>query len=132
MFKACSRCGRIHDINQKCRVGKVWKQYNTEQRKLRATTAWRNKSIEIRARANNLCEVCRDSGIYTYDNLEVHHIVKIRDDKESLLNNFNLICLCSMHHKLADAGQIDTEYLKTLAMQREGKETPVPFEGYSS
>ena len=126
MLKSCSRCGKIHDSNYVCRAGKVWKRYDQEQRKLRSTNAWKDKSLEIRERANYLCEVCRDQGVFTYDGLEVHHIVKVKDDQSNLLNNFNLICLCVRHHKEADSGELDADYLRKLASIREEKESPYP------
>lgn len=73
----------------------------------------------MRDKANYLCEVCRDLGVYTYDGLEVHHIVKLRDNPDGLLDNYNLVCLCAMHHKQADSGGIKQEYLRKLARKRE-------------
>ena len=117
IWKACSRCGKLHPIGHTCNVGKVFK--GGEERKLRATNRWHEKSREIRERANNLCEVCRDENVYTYDNLEVHHIEKLRDRDDLLLDNYNLICLCQFHHHLAERGDIDKEYLLRLARERE-------------
>ena len=117
MYKSCSRCGKIHPQNFKCTQGKVYD--GGTERKLRQSRRWTEKSEEIRERANYLCEVCRDKGIYTYKNLEVHHIIKIRDDESLLLDNYNLICLCQMHHKDADRGNIDADYLRELAKNRE-------------
>ena len=119
MLKSCSRCGKMHDVNYRCTAGVVYQ--TGEERALRKRNAWRLKSEEIRERANYLCEVCRDQGIYTYDGLEVHHITKIRDNKDLLLDNHNLICLCQKHHKLADSGAISKEYLEKLALDREEK-----------
>ena len=117
MYKACSRCGKIHPANFVCTKGK---EYNGgEERKLRSRYAWAKKSREIRDKSSQLCEVCRAEGIYTYNNLEVHHIDKVRDNSQGLLDNYNLITLCVMHHKDADAGKIDKEYLRRLAYQRE-------------
>lgn len=119
MYKACPYCGRIHPDNYECKA-KPKRAYNTdEERKARSTYAWYKKSMEIRNRAQGLCEVCKDKGIYTYRNLEVHHIQKLRDDISGLLDNENLICLCVEHHKQADAGKIKVEYLKSLAIARE-------------
>lgn len=123
MYKACSRCGKIHDVNKRCYVGKVYR--GGEERKLRSSSKWTKKSIEIRERANYLCEVCIDKGIINYKDVEVHHIDKLRDHESGLLDNDNLICLCKMHHKEADEGKIDTAYLKALAHRREGN-TPPP------
>ena len=118
MYKACSKCGKIHDTNYKCKAGRVYAK-NTNTDKLRQKNKWKVKSKEIRERANYLCEVCRDRGIYTYDNLDVHHINKLADDPKGLLDNLNLITLCREHHKQADEGKIDKEYLLELAKKRE-------------
>ena len=117
MLKACSRCGKIHSYNYKCNVGRVYKP--RQESKARDTYAWEKKSIEIRERANYLCEVCRDNNIYIYNKTEVHHITKLRDDESLLLDNYNLVCLCQKHHKEADKGKIDADYLRELARKRE-------------
>lgn len=117
MFKSCSKCGKIHSGNYKCSKGTVYA--GGEERKLRAKYAWAKKSKEIRERASNLCEVCRDKGIYTYNNLEVHHIEKLKENPQGLLDDNNLVCLCVMHHKQADSGQISKEYLKALVSKRD-------------
>ena len=104
-------------MNYKCNVGKVWKKYDESE--LRGTYDWKQKSLEIRSNAQYLCEVCRDQGVLTYTDLEVHHIEKLADKPEALLDNDNLVCLCVMHHKQADRGEIGKEYLKELARRRE-------------
>ena len=117
MYKACSRCGRIHPQNYKCNVGRIYQ--GGEERKLRSGYDWTQKSLAIREKANNLCEVCRDKGIYTYNDIEVHHIVKVREDASKLLDDYNLIALCVEHHKQADEGKLDVNYLKGLVEKRE-------------
>lgn len=125
MYKSCSRCGKIHDTRYKCTVGKPkfdYSRYGTQkERQLRNTTAWAQKSVEIREAAKYLCEVCYDRGILNYRELEVHHIVKLRDDENGLLDNSNLICLCAAHHRQADRGMLDADYLRKLAQRREEK-----------
>ena len=118
-YKSCPFCGRIHPVDYNCpaKPKRVYK--GTEERKLRNTNDWKKKSEEIREKAQGLCEVCRDKGIYTYKNIEVHHIVKLRDDKEGLLDNYNLVALCQEHHKLADKGKLSQDYLRKLARKRE-------------
>lgn len=122
MYRACSRCGKIHDSKHNCQHNKPkydYSKYGTqEERRLRNTKAWTNKSVQIREQAQYLCEVCRDKGIYNFNNLEVHHITKLREDTKGLLMDSNLICLCVKHHKQADRGQLSKEYLKKLAQQR--------------
>ena len=85
---------------------------------MRSRYSWTKKAKQIKEDALNLCEVCRAKGLYTYDDLEVHHIVKIRQDPTKFLDDDNLICLCTFHHKQADAGKIDADYLKKLANER--------------
>jgi 5-methylcytosine-specific restriction endonuclease McrA len=120
MYRVCSKCGKIHDTRYRCTVDNRTYQ-DTKERKLRSKYAWTRKSKQIRDEANHLCEVCRREGIYTYDNLEVHHITKIKDDDSLLLDDGNLICLCEYHHKLADDGKLDKDYLRSLALERMGK-----------
>lgn len=117
MLVTCSKCGRIHERGYKCDKGlKI--SYKKDYDKLRSTYAWTQKAKQVKEDANNLCEVCKAKGIYTYNDLEVHHIVKIKDNKEGLLDDTNLICLCVDHHKEADAGSIKADYLRALAKKR--------------
>lgn len=117
MYKACSKCGKIHDASYKCYQDQTHR--DEKERKLRSKYKWTQKAKEIKEKANYLCEVCRDQNIYTYENLEVHHIEKIRDNQDLFLDNNNLICLCIKHHKEAERGGIGKDYLKKLALKRE-------------
>lgn len=119
MYKSCSRCGKIHDTKYKCNVGKVYS--GGKERELRNTHAWHKKSEQVKKKASYLCEICKDKGRYVYDNLETHHIEKVKDNEARLLDELNLLCLCVDCHKLADAGKIDKEYQFRLARQREEK-----------
>jgi len=125
MFRACSRCGKIHDSKYKCHANKI--NYTTDESKYRNQRKWKKKSVDIRERANYLCEVCKDQGVINYNDIEVHHIEKIKDNKDRLIDDYNLICLCSLHHRLADSGKIDSNYLKKLACEREEKNPPCFF-----
>lgn len=118
MYKSCSKCGKIHDTKYKCNAGRV-KRVLTDDMKLRNLNAWHIKAEEIKERSKYLCAICKEEGVYTYDNLETHHIEKLRDKPERLLDNYNLICLCKEHHIKADEGKIDKEYLFKLAKDRE-------------
>ena len=128
MLKSCSRCGRIVSYNHKCNVGRVYKKNDID--KLRSTSRWTRKSIEIREASNYLCSVCLDEGIINYDNVEVHHIIKLQEDSSLLLENDNLISLCKYHHKQADEGKISEDYLLSLVKKRNitpnGGSTPLP------
>lgn len=115
MWKSCSRCGRIHPATYACHIGLPI----TGEMKLRNTYKWRKKREEIKQESKYLCAVCEQEGRYTYENIEVHHITKLKDDAKGLLDNYNLIPLCVTHHKLADEGKIDAEYLRELARRRE-------------
>ena len=123
MFKSCSRCGRIHAYGYNCNKGR---SPLTEESRLRNLNAWHKKSREIKESAFSLCEVCKDQGsVNAGDDLEIHHIVKLRDDPSGLLDNYNLVCLCVYHHKLADAGKLDPDYLRKLASDRESRQYPL-------
>ena len=118
-LKACSRCGGLHKRGFVCAKNRV---YNGGfERLLRKKAIWRKKSLEIRDRATWLCEVCKDQGWYTFGKLQVHHIESVKNNPEKLIEDFNLICLCSKCHKQADCGKISQDYLKRLVQKREGK-----------
>ena len=76
------------------------------------------KREEIKKASKWLCAVCFEEGVYNYNSLEVHHITKLKDNLDGLLDDYNLICLCKHHHELADAGKIDADYLRELAKKR--------------
>lgn len=123
MLRSCSKCGKIHGIGYQCKEGikRDHSKYNYAEAKLRNTYEWHTKAEQIKADSNYLCAICLTKGIYNYNNLEVHHITKLKEDHEGLLDNYNLICLCRECHKLADSGMIKKEYLQELAKQREDK-----------
>ena len=123
MFRACSKCGKVHPVGVKCDVGRRYS--GGQERKLRSSWDWQKKSLEIRDKAQHLCEVCRDNGVYTYKGLEVHHIDKVKDNPDRLLDDGNLVCLCVEHHKMADKGDLSKEYLSKLAEIREKRDAPM-------
>lgn len=114
---SCSRCGRIHPRGQRCNIGRKYPK--TEEKRLRSTNAWTQKAKQIKNDALGLCEVCRAEGVYTYDGLEVHHIRKLAEYPDGLLEDENLICLCVYHHKKADRGELQADYLRELVKVRQ-------------
>lgn len=119
MLRSCSVCGKIHDTRIKCaRKRKRKPKERTQANALRSTAKWTSKSLEIRERAFNLCEVCRDQGTYTYKNLEVHHIEPLEEQPSLAFDDDNLVCLCATHHKQAESGMISKDYLKKLIEKR--------------
>lgn len=120
-YKACSRCGRIHPAGYRCMAGRTYGPRNdAEESRIRHTKTWEHKRAEVKEKANGLCEVCMDRGTYTYTGLEVHHIDKLRDRPDLAYDNENLVCLCKLHHRMAERGQLSKDYLRHLATTREG------------
>ena len=119
-MRSCGRCGRIHRYGEDCPVPRT--RVATEDSKLRNTSAWHTKAEQIKKHSKYLCPVCLEEGIATYEGLETHHITKLKDNPEGLLDNYNLIPLCVKHHKMADAGEIDSQHLRELARKREESE----------
>lgn len=120
MLKSCSICGTIHDFNKTCRRSS--KKKITEANIFRKTNKCTEKSKSIRERDKHLCQICLigkyDTNYrYTYEQLEVHHIVSI-EDYSKRLDSMNLITLCKYHHKMAEKGEIKKEELLEIV---EGK-----------
>ena len=126
MWKSCAKCGKIHPYNHKCYIGDSFRKKDTRANRFRRTIDWTNKSEEIREDSKYLCSVCLDNKIFNYDLLEVHHIEPIEQNYERRLDNYNLICLCNNHHREAEKGNIDREYLFKLAKSREDRKNNIP------
>ena len=98
----------------------------TTEQALRNRNKWHLKSREIRERSLYLCAVCQDRGeARADDDIEVHHIIKLRDDPSGLLDDNNLIALCVFHHKQADRGELSVDYLRQLAQKRDTEIYPL-------
>lgn len=130
MLKSCKYCGKIHDSRFDC--GKkpqriyIKRDYSTESRQFRRKESWKQMSLRIRDRDNHLCQVCLrglyklpGASVLNYENISVHHIEPIKDAPEKKLDPYNLISLCSMHHEMADSGEIPAELLKNMALAQE-------------
>lgn len=95
----------------------------TTEQALRNRNKWHEKSREIRERSLYLCSVCQDRGeARADDDIEVHHITKLRDDPSGLLDDDNLVALCVFHHKQADRGELSVDYLRQLAQKRDSSD----------
>lgn len=121
MKKSCKYCGRIHDISYICpeRPKKKWRRNKQTRDRFRSTAAWQGMRDSIKFRDMNFCQICLREGKYISHGLEVHHITPLAEDYDMRLCRTNLITLCSMHHKQADAGEIPAEELRAIAVQRE-------------
>lgn len=118
-LKACPYCGRIHERGYRCPRKPVHKTERTEAERGRYTKAWRDKAKEIKERSRYLCAACLADGVYTYDTLEVHHIVPLRERPDLLLDDDNLICLCRRHHEMAESGGIPQQDLYKMVEKRD-------------
>ena len=125
-YKTCSICGIVPEDHQ-CPYKKK-KQYdkNSDADNFRKTNRWTKKSQEIRQRDKYLCQVCiRDKyntiSVLNFTDLEVHHIISLKDDYGKRLDNDNLITLCKYHHKLAEDGEIPKDYLLEITREQEEK-----------
>lgn len=127
MLRSCKYCGRIHDSKVICKekaVSSKRKKEDNEQIKFRNKNVWKKKREHIKARDHYMCQACLHDILHdgsrriNGDNLSVHHIKPLEEDKEReyALDDDWLITLCEHHHKLADAGQIDANILHEIAV----------------
>jgi 5-methylcytosine-specific restriction endonuclease McrA len=132
MLKTCTYCGRIHDRKYTCpqKAASLERRANrrrkySDQDRLRNTNAWKKKSLHIRERDQYLCQACLNGIGYTKsrrietENLQVHHIIPLKTDRNEALNNENLITLCETCHELAEQGKISSERLVEIAQRNE-------------
>lgn len=120
MLRSCKYCGKIHDSKHICPNKPIRKRYKkTEEDKFRNTQAWKKKRNNIKERDKGLCQVCMRKLYntlkqYNYRDIEVHHIIPLRENYELRLEEDNLISLCKYHHELAEKGEIPRELLRSL------------------
>lgn len=120
MLKACPRCGKLHEIGQKCPVKRTYKKRITKIDKFRSTREWQKTREQAKERDGYMCQVCARglyntvSRRYNSDSLQVHHITPVNENWERRLDETNLICLCPYHHRMAEDGAIPREALQGM------------------
>ncbi|WP_257560134.1 HNH endonuclease [Terrisporobacter muris] len=121
-------CGRIHKKEFICPMKPKNNKYKTsEADKFRWTRSWQKKRDDIRRRDKHLCQICirklyNTINKYNYNNLEVHHIVPIKESYDLRLEDTNLITLCEYHHELAEQGTIPRDELLSIVKAQEEAE----------
>lgn len=127
LLKSCKYCGRIHKKDFACPMKPKSNKYKTsEADKFRWTKAWQRKREEVKRRDKFLCQICirklyNTIKKYNYSDLEVHHIVSIKEDYELKLEDSNLITVCEYHHELAEQGTISKDELLAIVQVQEKK-----------
>lgn len=135
MLKSCKYCGRIHAKNYDCGRKPVYKKTTGGKGYyFRKSDAWTQKSLEIRERDGNLCQICvrklyNTLRQFNYDTLSVHHIVPVNEEYDKRLDNDNLLTLCRMHHEMCEDGIISRTEQIEIAREQEVKMDRVPPEG---
>lgn len=129
MLRSCKYCGRIHDTAYVCdrKPKRIRAVKETEATEFRRRNIWKQTSLEIRDRDNNICQVClalykankKSPYPIALSSVSVHHIISICTDFSKALDRSNLITLCSYHHDQADRGELDADWLHDLAVSRE-------------
>jgi 5-methylcytosine-specific restriction enzyme A len=128
MLRSCKYCSGIHDTRETCAAKPTRKKFKkTDADSFRQSTLWKKKSIEIRQRDKGLCQVCirqlyNTTQQYTFDTIEVHHVVPLHEDIRKGLSNTNLLALCKYHHYMADHGGIPREEQLEIVREQEKKE----------
>ena len=120
-LKTCTYCHKIHDSKKKCTAKRgYYREKNSRYEKDKdyikfiKSKKWHDKSQEIKRLDCYRCLVCQSLGLISPTDLEVHHIIKYRNNASLRLDNNNLITLCVNHHKQADSNKIQARELHSL------------------
>ena len=116
--RSCRYCGGFHKIGEVCPRKPKREYKDTRVRQIHSSYRWTEKAKKIKKRDKYLCQACLHEAVGTLrrfnpDDLEVHHIVKLKDDEDLAYEDTNLITLCSYHHKLADNGTLSVDKLRS-------------------
>jgi 5-methylcytosine-specific restriction endonuclease McrA len=118
LLVSCSYCNGLHARGFTCPSrpkNNSRKKENNDITRFRSLRIWQKKRGEIKTRDKFLCQVCLLDGKYTFQKLEVHHIIPISKNWNKRLDNKNLITLCSSCHKMAENEEIKTSVLLKIA-----------------
>ena len=117
MHQSCKYCGRLHPIGYECPKKPPKRKHNTDAVRFRNTKAWARKRAEVNERDHYLCRLCLEERQVTSHGLETHHIIPLEEDIAYALEDDYLITLCVDHHKAADRGIYERDYLMRLARE---------------
>lgn len=125
---SCGICGQIHEsdeVGYNCPNNRKNSKYNRnnltefEKQMLRfyAGKAWRNTRTAVLNR-DKYCQRCFQLyELYTYENLEAHHIHKLQLHWELRLDLDNIVLLCKTCHRQVDKqckdGELDFNFKPT-------------------
>jgi 5-methylcytosine-specific restriction endonuclease McrA len=120
---------RIHDTKFDCGKKPQRRKEKNDKDRFRSTAAWQRKTVEIKNRDSYLCQVCIRKLYdtyrqYTYDGLEVHHVIPLQEDFDRRLDNESLITLCERHHEMAERGEIPRGELLNIVQEQENIPPP--------
>ena len=94
----------------------------------------RKKRERIVRRDFHLCRACNEGSYKVFgvpgldQELQVHHIEPLEERFDLRLDDGNLVTLCSMHHRMAEDGDIPRDYLHDLAVTSPGGGRPAARE----
>ena len=113
MLTTCRYCNSIHDSSYECekKPKPEYKKNCTYIDRFRSSRAWRKKAEAIKKRDKYLCVYSLSKGVIETHDLEVHHIVPIKEDWNKRLDDSNLITLTRLVHEQAEDGTISREEL---------------------
>lgn len=123
MLVSCKHCNGVHPRGAICTKKTPAIRRKKEASYItafRGSRAWKAKREHIKSRDKFLCQICLleryfTTRKYNFQLLEVHHIQPINERWTERLNDYNLITLCSMHHKMAENGNIPKAELLEIA-----------------
>ena len=135
MLKSCPYCSRIHPFGYACPRKPVHqriqggKRKDDGQQEIRSSSRWTKTSLRIRERDKFMCQLCfrgiktlDGKKAITYDDVSVHHIVPLVEDKSQAFEGLNLLTLCRYHHDMAEEGKVSRAVLVQIAEEQEQKE----------
>lgn len=137
MLRSCRFCGKIHDSRYQCDKRPRREKKDTDAVRLRSTYRWQRVRDRVRERDRNVCQVCerryandkaadRGGRRYEYEDISVHHIVPIEENKDFAFDENYLITLCGRCHEEAEQGLIDRDFLLEIVRENEAKRKNIP------
>lgn len=123
MLRTCSKCGRIHDTKEPCKVAhKTVKATQIKKENKRSNNSkWKKLRMQIIARDGGCCQRCLIKyGKITMDRLEVHHIKSYEHFPHLEYEKSNLITLDRVcNAQLGTKDKLDFEWKEPIEIEEE-------------
>ena len=125
----CKHCLKVHDREHECDAKKKHRRMKQQARRndnrykvyndCYNTSRWKKVREQVLKDSNYMCEVCMELGKLNHEDIQVHHVEKVKNNVEKMYDIDNLIVVCREHHNIIEEMTADEiiNYVENLKLE---------------